>query len=390
MSADGFTYVLVMKDDFSGFVHLVSAKEAAANALMNWFSQFGYRRIWVSDRGSHFKNQIMDALSDSLGIQHKFTTAYVPWSNGTVERVNRTMEEALRALLSERRLRTTAWPALLPSVQASINHTPTALLGGRAPVTVFTGLPASRPLDLLLSDSGLQSSFPRPTSTALANKVAALESALQEMHKAVAASKNQNRARNREQRLNSSKTFPYNFHLGDFVMVANNLRQPRGKLEPRWTGPARITGIVNEWIYKIAPLAFPRQETNVHAERLRFFHDSTLNSSAVLQHSQYLRSKFPIDELLDIKLEDGTYYIKVSWSGFDPADSTWEDIAVICADVPSLMRLFITNKLPKLEHVSSSLRDGFTTTVLSHLEGGSVGAARPTPTNNNSKRRRTR
>ncbi|OWZ13084.1 Retrotransposon protein [Phytophthora megakarya] len=47
-------YVLVIKDDFSGFVE-----------------------------GAHVKNAVIDTLACVLGAQHHFVTAYCPWANGT-------------------------------------------------------------------------------------------------------------------------------------------------------------------------------------------------------------------------------------------------------------------------------------------------------------------
>ncbi|KAH9108632.1 hypothetical protein AeMF1_016210 [Aphanomyces euteiches] len=84
-AADGYKYVLVIKDDLSGFVRL----HASASALMEWFSMFGVVKTWVSDCGSHFQNQIVDTLRRMLGAHHQFVTPHCPWANGTVEVVNR-------------------------------------------------------------------------------------------------------------------------------------------------------------------------------------------------------------------------------------------------------------------------------------------------------------
>ena len=59
---------------------------------------------WVSDQGSHFKNEVMLTLQRELHTRHHFTSAYHPQSNGTVEVVCREVIRALRALLSEYQL----------------------------------------------------------------------------------------------------------------------------------------------------------------------------------------------------------------------------------------------------------------------------------------------
>lgn len=42
---------------------------------------------WFSDQGPHFRNAVIELLASSMGSKHRLSTAYVPWSNGTVEAV---------------------------------------------------------------------------------------------------------------------------------------------------------------------------------------------------------------------------------------------------------------------------------------------------------------
>jgi Integrase core domain len=61
LSRDGkYQYLLPLKDDLSGYLWLVPCctADAAAtvDALMRWFAVFGVVLLWISDRGSHFKN----------------------------------------------------------------------------------------------------------------------------------------------------------------------------------------------------------------------------------------------------------------------------------------------------------------------------------------------
>ena len=49
----------------------------------------------LSDRGSHFKNQMIEELTKRFEIKHLFSTPYHPQTNGLVERFNRTLCESL-------------------------------------------------------------------------------------------------------------------------------------------------------------------------------------------------------------------------------------------------------------------------------------------------------
>ena len=139
-------YVLVLKDDFSSYVRLVACKAADAEhtvgALMDWFTTFGVVLDWVSDRGSHFKNEVVDRLREQNRASHRFTLAYAPWSNETVEVVNREVLRVLRALCSEFRIPFKEWPSVLPIVQGVLNSAVLPRLGNRSPLTAMTGLPA--------------------------------------------------------------------------------------------------------------------------------------------------------------------------------------------------------------------------------------------------------
>jgi transposase InsO family protein len=78
----GRNYILVLKDDFSSYARLFLARaadaETTARALTDWFSTFGVCRDWVSDRGSHFKNEVVRILKEQNRCAHRFTLAYSP------------------------------------------------------------------------------------------------------------------------------------------------------------------------------------------------------------------------------------------------------------------------------------------------------------------------
>src|SRR3954462_5871968 len=52
----------------------------------------------LTDRGTHFKNQLVEALIQQFEIQHLLSTPYHPQTNGLVKRFNRTLCESLARL----------------------------------------------------------------------------------------------------------------------------------------------------------------------------------------------------------------------------------------------------------------------------------------------------
>src|SRR3954452_23354528 len=58
-------------------------------------------KIILSDRGTHFRNKLVEELCEKFEIKHKLSAPYHPQTNGLVERFNRTLCEAL-AKVSEK------------------------------------------------------------------------------------------------------------------------------------------------------------------------------------------------------------------------------------------------------------------------------------------------
>ena len=145
----------MLKDDHSGLVWLKPTEKTdaytAAHYRIEWFSLFGFVTQWVSDRGTHFRNELVSLLPDIYKVNHYYTLAYSPWSNGTVEVVNKELFRATRALLSEFQLSQLYWPSALHIVHSDLNNSKLQRLGNRCPLTIFTQLPADSPLTSIMS-----------------------------------------------------------------------------------------------------------------------------------------------------------------------------------------------------------------------------------------------
>ena len=147
-----YQYLLVIMDDFSGFKELIPAENAdhlvVVKALLHWFARFGVVPIHVSDRGSHFKNKVMEELAYRLDIKHHFCIPNLHRPNGTIECQNREILFVLRSLISEMKLSFHEWTDILSMVIWALNHCHQSSRGYPA-VTLFTGLPPSRHLDVV-------------------------------------------------------------------------------------------------------------------------------------------------------------------------------------------------------------------------------------------------
>ncbi|DBA00792.1 TPA: hypothetical protein N0F65_004697 [Lagenidium giganteum] len=206
---DGYgdaSYVLVLKDSLSHFCELFATAAptamAAAECLLEWTKRYGHPAIIISAQGSHFRNQVLQLLCDRLKIYQ---------------------------------LDRHEWPYLLPVMPFCLNHTPVASLANKAPIEVFTGLPASSNLDVVINkDSLIEPAEPRN----IAVQVSKLRSSLEDMHKEVKDAK---------ETLTSSRDgapqgTSVQFDVGDYVLWSRiDKRLTPSKRLARWVGPFVVT-----------------------------------------------------------------------------------------------------------------------------------------------------
>jgi hypothetical protein len=325
--------VMVVKDDFSGYVALYplerTTAEAAASALMQWFSTFGVATQWTSDQGSHFCNDLMKELRDRLHCEHHFTTAYSAWCNGTVEVVNKELLFTLRAMCSEWRLDFNEWPRLLPTAQAALNSIPARRLGGLTPHHVFFGRSESRPIDVIMGQPAAVV-VGDVGAAAVVAATAALSEALEQMHRGV-SERADGRPRSRQSAVSREAVIP-SFSVGDYVLVARIKATRQSKLQSHWTGPHQVMEYVpnsGNLVFVVMDLVHKTQ-SRVHAKRMRFFADRLLNVTAAMRDvmaaaSQHGRNdEYYADRILSHRKDGGVWLFEVGWSGFEDVDSTHE------------------------------------------------------------------
>ena len=98
----------------------------------------------VHDRDPRFTSQLWQELWTLLGTKTSASTAFHPQSDGQTERMNRTVEQVLRAhLLHDKH---TSWLDALPYVEFAINSTINQSTG-RAPFEMLYGTNIASPFD---------------------------------------------------------------------------------------------------------------------------------------------------------------------------------------------------------------------------------------------------
>jgi Integrase core domain/Chromo (CHRromatin Organisation MOdifier) domain len=344
----GQSYILMLKDDFSSYARLVPCRAADAestiDALLEWFATFGVVPLWVSDRGSHFKNSVVQGVNSALKAQHHFTTAYSPWANGTVERLGREVLRATRALLSELKLRPDQWTFVHRMVQSALNNSPSKRLGGVAPVTAMTGLKADSPARFIVMDNELRVITLEQSMVLRLLAMEELQAARDEMHKLVKQSNASQRGKARSRYNAKTHVHSPNFDVGDFVLLAKREFSRGDKLTLRWRGPYRVLQALSDWVFNVEDLITGKC-VDVHSSRLRFYHDASLTLDAeLIEHIAHNEKGYPVECLLELKYsrEDKRFMALVSWLGFPQEESTWEPLISLHEDVPEKVEAFLS------------------------------------------------
>lgn len=65
---------------------------------MNWFARYWYPLNIITYRGSNFKSKEFAQFVQFFGVKIIHTASYYPQTNGLIERMHRTIKEALTAV----------------------------------------------------------------------------------------------------------------------------------------------------------------------------------------------------------------------------------------------------------------------------------------------------
>jgi hypothetical protein len=385
-SEQGVEKILIVTDKLTSFTMMFpgvsESEEHAATSLISWMSLFGPPKTWLSDQSTGFKNEVIKKISKHMGVGHHFVTAHSHWANGKQERLNLTVGNIFRTLLSENGLAETHWISLVPIVQMIINHTPVESLSWLAPVTAMTGIERSNPIDCFFDPNLSDWQTVKLDEGTLATNLAKFQREMAEREVTLHEFQEQKVAERQKEHQSKSGVKHLELAVGDFVMV---LEAPKhkiiSKLAKRWVGPAKVIGFDSEapeHVVKIEYMCPSLTKTKiefVHVSRLRFFDLKEIARTAeIQQHAEStVRRKWIIKSITDLKKVGNQFNVEVNWEE-DQDGPTWEPLAVMCQDVPEIVKDFVENKVPSgSKHLVSEVKQlRFYRKLVASRKGGSV------------------
>lgn len=232
-SHDGNQYVLIVTDRLSKYVFAraiptETAKDVATMLFEDIFLKHGAIRCLQSDQGTHFKNELMAAVSKLTDCKQMFSIPYHPMSNGQTERFNSTFCDQLKKYCNEYLndwdiyLQAVVW-AYNSGVHATTKFIPYELAFNRRLISPFEVKPSSIQLWKIHDYWELAKQY----------RQVAIRSARENIIQNQTYSK---------RRYDRGRMNPF-YEVGDFVWA--KILTGRSKLDARFHGPFEISKKIN-------------------------------------------------------------------------------------------------------------------------------------------------
>ena len=273
-SHEGFKYLAVARDDFSGWVEARSLKTKRTMEVYRFLyedviSRFGVPGEILADRGELWHDITKYGLAED-GIRLSFTTRDHPQTNGLVERGHLTLMKALAKVMEPYDYQN--WPKYLHSVlwadRISVRRTT-----GYPPYELMYGQSCALPMDIE-HDTWLCFDW---------EKVKSREELLEyRARQLISGSWARERAGLKLDRVRLEGKKYYDdtheirhrpFKEGDLVLLKNSQfrRTVENKFMQRWVGPFRIASEQNPNVYTLAELDGVHYANPTSGDRLKHF-----------------------------------------------------------------------------------------------------------------------
>ena len=209
-------------------------------------------------------SKLVKALCEMLEITRHHTSSYHPQTNSTVERVNSTLAQTLRAYINKEQ---TNWPSLLPSIMMAFRSSPCSESTQFTPFHLLFGREMNLPVDTSL--------IPKPTLGQNARQY--FEELIDKLKiSQKIASENLRIAKEKAKLRHDLKAREPPFKINDIVLL-EKLKTEQGlsrKLSDKFTDPYYIVELGPNHTYGLRSCATNKLLPSLmHATRIKLYHE---------------------------------------------------------------------------------------------------------------------
>src|SRR5436305_13623854 len=255
-------YILVVTDYLTKWPEAKAMKEATAENVVKFIYEriicrHGCPKIILSDRGTHFRNKLVDGLCEKFEIKHKLSSPYHPQTNGLVERFNRTLCESL-AKLSQKENR---WNEHIESVLFAYRTTKHNTMK-KTPFFMVYGREAILPIEN--NDEGEDFG-----ENAIIRRTYDLINLKDEQMKALNNIEKSQVQQKRRHDIKIKEETKFGIENKVLLKDAAKEKQWSGKLSQKWKGPYYIHDIIGKGAYKLRTIDGKVLRTPHHIKHLK-------------------------------------------------------------------------------------------------------------------------
>ncbi len=322
--------ILVIVDRYSKFCKLVpiksntesgvaTAKITAELVKEHWIRDRRIPAHIISDRDPQFTSQFWIELWAAHHTKLSLSSSYHPETDGQTERVNRTLEEALRCYVNDTH---DDWDTHLSDIESALNNS-THTTTGVTPYYAVYNEHKQLPGDLVKTQFDIPQSNPDNTADKIKQRI---------LDHYTLAQAHQKRYADLHRR-------HVEYDVGQYVYVQSKyMRAPTdvsSKLQHRYAGPYKIISKIGPVAYRLQLPSNTKLHNVFHVSKLREYYPrliecvdddgNTIATSPDLIDDQY---EYEIDRIMsDRTAKRGKKSIQqylVKWRGFDKYYNTWE------------------------------------------------------------------
>jgi hypothetical protein len=326
--------IIVVVDKLTKMSHFipttttVSATQTATLFMNEIVRYHGIPSSIVSDRDARFTSSFWKSLWKLCGTKLNMSTAFHPETDGQTERMNRTLEQMLRAYVN---YKSNDWDEYLVSCEIAYNNSVQSSTG-YSPYYLNNGYNIKLPITM--NDQVAVQSTNETANTMIQRMNNDLEQAKQHI---VQAQQKQIKYANQHRQ-------HVTFQINDRVMLSTqnlntNNRSP--KLLPKYIGPFTIIKKMSDVVYQLQLPENFRVHPVFHISKLKKYiqHDNQFPIRTLINSNNNSRPlpdaftstgepQYEVESLLDKRTitrgRNSTIQYLVKWKGYPIHESTWE------------------------------------------------------------------